>query len=149
MVLDLKGFINGGARTLAVDATLDYTVEEYYGCHPFKQPVRVVGSVTNKAEVTRLLLHFPVQVFLPCDRCGRDTEKTVEVTVDRVLVTALEGEDDGDYLLLPDEKLDLYAVCLEEIILSLPSKFLCKSDCKGACPVCGRNLNDGDCNCKR
>ena len=149
MVLDLKGFINGGARTLAVDATLDYTGEEYYGCHPFCQPVRVVGSVTNKAEVTRLLLSFSVQVCMPCDRCGENTTQTLAVTVDRVLVTALEGEDDGDYLLLPEEKLDLYAVCLEEIILSLPSKFLCRSDCKGACPVCGQNLNNGSCSCNR
>lgn len=149
MVLDLKGFINGGMRTLSVDTVLDFTGEEYCLGRPFRQPVHVVGTITNKAEVTRLLLNFSVEVAMPCDRCGCDTVKEIAVKVDRVLVTALEGEDDGSFLILPDEKLDLYAVCLEEIILSLPMKFLCKEDCKGACPVCGKDLNHGECGCER
>jgi len=36
----------------------------------------------------------------------------------------------------------------EEIMLDYPIKPLCKPDCKGLCPVCGMNLNEGGCNCK-
>ena len=32
-------------------------------------------------------------------------------------------------------------------ILDMESKFLCREDCKGLCPVCGRNLNLGSCDC--
>ena len=28
-------------------------------------------------------------------------------------------------------------------------KVLCREDCKGLCPVCGKDLNDGDCGCDR
>ena len=36
----------------------------------------------------------------------------------------------------------------EDVVLNLPSKVLCKDDCKGLCPQCGKNLNDGPCDCK-
>ena len=36
----------------------------------------------------------------------------------------------------------------EDIILSLPYRFLCREDCKGLCPVCGKNLNTGSCGCR-
>lgn len=36
----------------------------------------------------------------------------------------------------------------EEILLDLPIKPLCRQDCKGLCPVCGKNLNEGPCVCK-
>jgi len=35
----------------------------------------------------------------------------------------------------------------QEIILNFPLKTLCRKDCKGLCPVCGKNLNYGKCNC--
>ena len=37
----------------------------------------------------------------------------------------------------------------EDIFLALPTKFLCREDCKGLCPQCGKNLNDGSCSCKK
>ena len=37
----------------------------------------------------------------------------------------------------------------EEVNLFLPSKILCKPDCKGLCYKCGKNLNLGDCGCKK
>lgn len=35
----------------------------------------------------------------------------------------------------------------EEIMVDYPMKPLCKSDCKGLCPKCGKNLNEGGCSC--
>lgn len=52
-----------------------------------------------------------------------------------------------DYLVLPDGALDLDEVCEGDIFLELPSKFLCRPDCKGLCPVCGKDLNEGQCQC--
>ena len=46
-------------------------------------------------------------------------------------------------------RLDVDLVVLEQIELSLPMKFLCRVDCKGLCPECGANLNDGKCDCKK
>ena len=59
----------------------------------------------------------------------------------------LETEPHTDSV-LPDLVLDLDALAEEDVVLNLPSKVLCKEDCKGLCPQCGKNLNDGPCDCK-
>ena len=43
--------------------------------------------------------------------------------------------------------IDTDALLRNEISLNWPVKILCREDCKGLCPVCGRNLNEGDCGC--
>lgn len=148
MVLDLKGFLNGGDREIEINTDLDFSGEEYGGERLFPQPVSVTGKVFNKADVSNLQLTCKVQVEKPCDRCGQLATEELTVLIDRVLVRELAGEEDDDsYLILPDEKLDLFEFCLGEIYLALPMKHLCHTDCKGICPSCGKNLNDGPCGC--
>ncbi len=147
MVLDLKRFLNGGVESLDIATSLDYTDEEYLGEKLFAKPVLVTGKVFNRADVTRLSLNLVVLVKKPCDRCGKETERTFNFNLERVLVKELEGEEYDDILLVEDDKLDLFSFCLSEIILLLPLKFLCSDDCKGVCTVCGTNLNTGDCSC--
>ena len=36
-------------------------------------------------------------------------------------------------------------VLRDTILLSIPLKPLCREECKGLCPVCGKNLNEGEC----
>ncbi|MGH9617972.1 MAG: DUF177 domain-containing protein, partial [Acidobacteriaceae bacterium] len=50
------------------------------------------------------------------------------------------GYYEGDGLLLED-------VLREQILLALPAKSLCREDCKGLCPECGRNRNTAPCDC--
>ena len=44
---------------------------------------------------------------------------------------------------------DLAGLLWEEFVLALPVRPLCKPDCKGLCPDCGKNLNEGSCSCVR
>jgi uncharacterized protein len=58
-------------------------------------------------------------------------------------VTAAEAEVgyyQGEGVLLED-------VLREQVLLALPLKAICREDCKGLCPHCGRNLNQELCNC--
>ncbi len=148
MVLDLKGFLNGGNREIEINNSFDFTGEEYLGEALFPELVKVVGKVSNKADVSRIQLECVVTVSKPCDRCGKPTTKTFSVLIDRVLVRELEGEDDDEFILIPDEKLDLAELCLGEIYLALPMKHLCSEDCKGICTICGKNLNTDSCECE-
>jgi len=45
--------------------------------------------------------------------------------------------------------LDLAPLLREEAILAVPMTTLCRPDCAGLCPVCGKNLNDGPCDCEQ
>lgn len=147
MVLDLKGFFNGGNRGFRIETELDFSGEEYGGECIFPEPVSVVGKISNKADVTHIDLVCNVKISKSCDRCGKMTTKNLTVNINRVAVNHLEGEEDDEILLLPDEKLDLFEFCFGEILLSLPTKYLCSEECKGICFNCGKDLNEGPCGC--
>ena len=44
-------------------------------------------------------------------------------------------------------KLDVDGLIYSEVVVNLPMKHLCKDDCEGICPKCGKDLNEGDCGC--
>ena len=51
------------------------------------------------------------------------------------------------YLHPETDKIDLAKDIRDYAILAVPMKKLCSEDCKGLCPKCGKNLNDGTCDC--
>ena len=61
----------------------------------------------------------------------------------------MEEEDADLYIVLENASLDVEALAAEDLMLDMPSKFLCQEDCKGLCPTCGKNLNDGPCDCAK
>jgi len=58
-------------------------------------------------------------------------------------------EDDMSVVFVSGEEIELDEIVRSEIYLSIPMKVLCKEDCAGLCPVCGKNLNKGRCDCKK
>ena len=65
------------------------------------------------------------------------------------LVIQLIEYGDYDLRVIEGDELDLDELIYSDIILLTPTKFLCKEDCKGLCPTCGKNLNEGDCACAK
>ena len=47
------------------------------------------------------------------------------------------------------DSFELDEIIREQLILNMDMTVLCREDCKGLCPKCGRNLNEGDCGCDR
>ena len=52
-------------------------------------------------------------------------------------------------LLAPPGRLNLVDVLREDIWLAWPRDAVCRPDCKGLCPICGANRNQGECRCER
>jgi uncharacterized protein len=75
-------------------------------------------------------------VALRCSRCLATFEKSLVVR-EFVVHRELAGED----------FVDLTENIREDIILELPQRALCRADCCGLCPTCGKNLNEGACQC--
>ena len=86
-----------------------------------------------------------------CDRCAAPFERRVSWPVHAVLTRSLEREDEADewtFLLQEGDKADLDEILTTAFVLNMDSKLLCKPDCKGICPRCGKNLNEGACSCR-
>lgn len=148
MTVDLKKYFLGQEDTLKYE--LDLSGLELDGVKPFCAPVKGEARFKSFAGSVLLDAHLAYQVAMPCDRCGEMTVTDWEKEFSHVLVRELGNEqDDDDYIVVPEERLDLDELLREDILLELPSKYLCSPDCKGLCSRCGANLNLGDCGCDR
>jgi len=111
---------------------------------PFVLHVSKEGSSYHIAGETT------VRLIMPCDRCLSDVEKTFPIHIDRRV--DMDKKQDGDYdadefSFIDGCMLDADKLVIDEIVVALPTKILCKEDCKGLCPTCGQNLNEGTCGC--
>ena len=92
-----------------------------------------------------------VPIELGCRRCLEGITRRVDVELDLRFDPGIgpEDEEDGLYALDPDApELYLLPALREELLLDLPEFPLCRPDCKGICPTCGSNRNEGDCGCR-
>lgn len=147
MTLDLKRiFANDGER-LDIAYMLDMTDFELSGNYPLNKPVKIDGFVENRASVVSINLSVMYEFSAPCDRCGIDTVHKHSVEISKLLATSLERQESDTIIEVPDMKLDVDELVYTEVVLSLPTKHLCKDSCKGICQKCGKDLNEGDCGC--
>lgn len=147
MILDLKRLFGTENGSLPISYSLDLSDVEFSGEFPLKQPVNIVGEVKNKSGLVTLTLNVNYSYTAPCDRCTKECSEERSLSYVRNLATHIEGEDSDSILTVADYKLNLDELCREEVILDVPTKHLCKEDCKGICFGCGQNLNDGECRC--
>ena len=104
-------------------------------------PVKVQGEIfltdENGAEIEG---EIAFTLKGPCTRCLAATEKTFTVDFAETC-----GGKDGYPIV--NGKIDLAKIVDDAIIINTPLAFLCGEGCKGLCPNCGANLNDGACKC--
>jgi uncharacterized protein len=108
---------------------------------PQPNPAPAELSVTRASSGTVLELAFDISLDGPCFRCLQDAELALQLRLREYEATKPESDDERtEYL--DDDRLDLSAWAHDEIALALPDKILCRPDCAGLCPVCGKDLND-------
>lgn len=110
--------------------------------------VHIQGKCQNIGESVFLVngrIEFEIQGH--CAKCAKSMTEHISLGFeDKFSKSTEEGEDLYPYR---GDVLDLTQALLDEAALALPMRMLCKEDCKGLCPVCGADLNDGDCGCDR
>lgn len=147
MLMDLKKFFLSDDLSDTVEYDLDLSQLDVSGVKPFPKPVKVRAVFQSFAGSVVLEAHLHYQMVMPCDRCCELTTREEIVRFSHVLVRELQEEEDDAYLLVSEERLDLDELLSEDILLNMPSKFLCSESCRGLCPHCGANLNKEQCSC--
>ena len=116
----------------------------------FTEPITVTGYVKNMAGYMVLSADVKVTYHTMCARCAEPVSSTLEISFEKDIASSGEVSDENDdYIIIEDKKLDLLPPVEEEIMLEMPSRTLCKEDCLGLCQKCGKNLNEGDCSCEK
>ena len=117
----------------------------------------VEGRATRKGDEVRLRGALAAEVEVYCDRCAAAIVAPLAVEfdtsflpaeVEKAVVENVELQaGDLDRSVYEDGAVDLDDLVREQILLALPTRNLCREDCKGLCPTCGANLNAGACDC--
>lgn len=107
---------------------------------PRPNPAPAELTVTRATSGTVLELSLGVSLGGPCFRCLQDAELALQLRL-REYEAAKPESDDERTEYLEDDRVDLSAWAHDAIALALPDKILCRDDCAGLCPVCGKDLN--------
>jgi uncharacterized protein len=145
MILDLKKLKRSGKDTsefffeyLPQDQIIDIPNVDLSGA------VKVSGSVTLTGDHSAYIEGEVVFTLKgDCTRCLAETEKEYFVE----FAEAVSSDDTEGYP-VKNDTVDLSKIVDDPVAMNLPVSFLCKEDCRGLCPSCGTNLNDGECKCK-
>jgi uncharacterized protein len=122
--LSLEPLEYGGQRYLPVPATV---------------PAQL--RLTKATTGTVLELAFDTRLHGPCYRCLADTVLDVRVRAREYQASDPEGDDELRTPYVVDDRLELSAWARDAVALALPEKILCRPDCAGLCPECGKDLN--------
>jgi uncharacterized protein len=128
----------------------------------FLTPLKVSARAFRIQELFEVEGRFQTKIRLVCSRClkkfetllasgfalaytreapgltAQSTEQEVELRVEEIGLMYFRGEE-----------IDLREGIQEQVVMALPLKPLCDVKCKGLCPSCGADRNQGDCGCKR
>ena len=141
----------------------------------FQEDVRALNELLSESKPVDYQLAKPVDVHMSHYRCGEDLvfdgrlSTTVSGTCARCLETypfpiecdfsfvakpapaagapPAASDEDRALSFYSGDEIDLSPLLREELLLSLPTRPLCREDCSGLCPRCGKNRNTGSCSC--
>ena len=141
-IIEVPGSSVGFSRELETE-DLDFPSLVRYLAAP-----RAEGRVFNEAGVLRLRGEIRSEMLCVCDRCAGEFECSKTTPLSAVIVEKNDDNaDDPELFFLDGDEIDLDEILATLFILDVDTKFLCREDCRGLCPKCGKNLNDGPCGC--
>lgn len=103
----------------------------------FLGSLKFSGEITKQNSNLRIKGDITTDIEFACSRCLTRFEKKIS------------KDFEVNYFLRREKAIDITDDICQEIILEYPLKPLCRSDCKGLCIICGQNLNEIECGCKR
>jgi len=119
-------------------------------------PATVNGKVRLSGNEVFVNGHVDARVEVECDRCLKPVELPVSADFTLEYISGSEYESSQAAELTEAElsvsvfdgqALDVDEIVKEQILLAVPTRMLCREDCKGICPECGMDRNTGECNC--
>ena len=164
MLIHLSEVLTSEGRICSCTVPVEIDSFDYHGnmCPVLEKPDMALTLENKGDQKIALQLKGRMKLALPCDRCLEETPVDVDFDVQMDLdmkeaapadeLTEDERETEQqrleDQTFVEGHQLDTDQLILQELILRVPEKVLCREDCRGICYQCGKNLNYGPCGCK-
>ena len=156
MKIDLSGFISSQESVCPLDVSFSPSDgADGTGMLPDfvkikENGIRLTGELRSVGGYVSLTARVAVDYDTFCDRCLAPLSRTFSFDFDRQVALdprRVPADADDEPLVYEDGKIDLDEPLTEAIALELPTFHLCREDCPGLCPVCGRLRSDPECKC--
>lgn len=148
MRLRLNKIIDMPGSEAKFDYALNISDLEFDGAKSMPETLDVTGKVRNIAGMLVMTARAVGKMTCVCARCLEEFPRDIDLNIEAVLAEELQDEDDPDVFLLDGDYVDLDEVIITHLVLNMEQKLLCSENCKGLCEKCGKNLNDGPCDCR-
>jgi uncharacterized protein len=131
---------------------LDEPIENIGLEEPFIDKVNIDLNLQKLHNQIILETKILAKANFECDRCNSEFISRLRTAYKMVYLFGSSADDGNEALDVAYLPADASEIVLDDDIrdyalLSIPMKKLCKEDCRGLCPKCGKNLNEGKCDC--
>ena len=142
----------GSTRDFKIDELIDITSDGK--SHKIQGECRLLR--TQRSILVKCVLDTEVE--LTCSRCLGKFLQPLKIRFEEEFFPTLdalsgaplpEPEESSAFTIDEHHTLDLTEAIRQYALLAIPIKAICKQDCAGLCPTCGKNLNEGPCNCPK
>ena len=113
--------------------------EDFLESGGFSGEIEIGGEIVNDGKTFIARGKAACRRNFTCDRCLTAADENFVCEFDEEL-----AEED-----ISENLADITELVRDTILAGLPIRNLCSADCKGLCPICGKNLNDGECDCDK
>ncbi len=143
-MLDVSEILRRNIQSKELDLQLDIeSIQLTYDEVKFNTPIRFIGAIYNDGKTLNVIGKIQLSFDIQCYSCGEDFVFNKEIDFNEMF---MQNASEENYQIL-SEMIDLEKAITDNIILKLPTRFLCKDDCKGICAICKKNKNYDKCNC--
>src|SRR5687767_7400889 len=120
------------------------------------EPANISGLVKLSGNQVFIEGHVDTRAQVECDRCLQPVDVPVSTDFELEYIPGSDYEASGAAALteaelsvsvFDGEAIDVDEIVKEQIVLAVPTRMLCREECKGICPECGIDRNTGECKC--
>ena len=115
----------------------------------FTGTAKLSGTYVYDGKTFRVDADAEASYETTCARCGAPMVETLSFSFTEHFVRSVYKTPDDELYPYEGEKLDLTEAFFDNLFLEMPMTTVCSESCKGLCPICGANLNQGQCGCQK
>lgn len=147
MLVNLSKIFTQEETEKQLNLEFDFSDENVSLDASFTQPVKVVLDLKRGSGQTFIKLTVQSKAQCSCARCLKLFDREFNFSQEFTVTSQTLTEREPEIPVSSDGILDVKQLVLQELFLAMPTVLLCKDDCQGLCPVCGKPKEE-NCGCQ-
>ena len=147
MLVNLSNIFTRDETEKQLDTEFDFSAENVSYDATFDKPVKAVLNLKKGSGETFIKLTVQATAQCSCARCLKLFEKEFSFSQEFIVTPATLTDPESEIPVNNSNILDVKQLVLQELSLEIPAVMLCKEDCQGLCPKCGRPKEE-NCGCQ-